>query len=104
MPGTGLGRDYGPFAKFVWFYILPHIIPLLRMVIPVVRAMEESGADLAWVALGLETAGINGKYFDGRKETVSSAVSYDVEKQEDLWEWTLKTTVGGTDVFAGLIR
>ena len=51
MLGTGLGRDYSPSAKFVWFYILPHIIPFLRMVIPVVRGIEESGADLAWVAL-----------------------------------------------------
>ena len=94
MPGTGLERDHSPFAKFLWFSIVPHIITLLRMVIPVVRGVEESGADLAWVALSPETAGINRKYFDRRKETMSSAGSYDVEKQEHLWEWTLKTTVG----------
>ena len=50
MPGTGLARDYSPFARFIWFYILPHIVPLLRMVIPFVRDTAGSGADLAWVA------------------------------------------------------
>ncbi len=102
MPGTGLARDYSSFEIFVWFYILPHIIPLLPMVIPVVRGTEESGSHLAWFALSPETSGMNGKYFEGRKETVSSAASYEVEKQENLWKWTLKTTVGEADGLAEL--
>jgi NAD(P)-dependent dehydrogenase (short-subunit alcohol dehydrogenase family) len=102
MPGTGLARDYSPFAKFMWFYIMPRIIPLLRIAFPFIRAMEGSGADLAWVALSPETAGITGKYFDGRKEVMSSAVSYEVEKQEDLWQWSVKTTIGEADGLAGL--
>ena len=67
MPCTGLARDYSPFAKVIWFHILPHIVPLLRMVIPFVRDIAGSGADLARVALSLGTAGIYGKYFDGRR-------------------------------------
>ena len=78
MPGTRLARDNSPFAKFVWFHILPHIVTLLRMVILFVRDTAGSGAHLAWVALSLETAGTNGKYFDGRKEIMSSAMSYEV--------------------------
>ena len=74
------------------------------MVIPVVRAMGESGADLAWVSLSPETAGINGRYFDGRKETMSGAASYDIRKQEDLWEWATKTTIEGGDGLAGLMK
>ena len=35
---------------------------------------------------------------------MSSATSYDIERQEDLWEWTLKTTVGEIDGLAGLMR
>ena len=61
-----------------------------------------SGADLAWVALGPETAGINGNYFDGRKDVETSADSYEIEKQEDLWEWSVKTTIGEADGLAGL--
>jgi hypothetical protein len=72
------------------------------MMYPVLRTMEESGENLAWVALSTETAGITGKYFDGRKEIMSSAASYDVRKQEDLWEWSVKTTVGEKDGLAGL--
>jgi NAD(P)-dependent dehydrogenase (short-subunit alcohol dehydrogenase family) len=102
MPGTGLAREYSPFARFLWFYILPRIVPVVRMVMPFVRDMEGSGADLAWVALSPETAGITGKYFDGRKEIMSSAASYKIGKQEDLWEWTVKTTVGEADGLAGL--
>lgn len=103
MPGTGLARDYSPFAKLMWFHVLPHIVPLLRMVIPFVRATDGSGADLAWVALGAETKGVSGKYFDGRKEIMSSAASYEVTKQEDLWGWSVKATVGEEgDGLAGL--
>ena len=104
MPGTGLARDYSPFAKFVWFHILPLVIPLLQLAFPFIRAVEGSGADLAWIALSPETAGITSKYFDGRKEVMSSAVSYEVEKQEDLWLWSVKTTIGEADGLAGLKR
>ena len=93
MPGTGLGRDYGRFARFLWYHILPHLVPVLRMVIPFVRDTAVSGTDLAWLALNPETAGISGKYFDGRKEIMTSAASYDVDKQEDLWNWTVRTIV-----------
>ncbi len=72
------------------------------MVIPFVRATEGSGADLAWVALGPEAAGIAGKYFDARKEITTSAASYEVGKQEDLREWSVKTTVWEADGLAGL--
>lgn len=102
MPGTGLAREYSGLAKFMWFHILPHILPLLRIMIPSARATEGSGADLAWVALGPKTAGITGKYFDGEKEAMTSAASYEVGKQEDLWDWSVKTTVGGSDGLAGL--
>jgi NAD(P)-dependent dehydrogenase (short-subunit alcohol dehydrogenase family) len=102
MPGTRLAREYKPFVRFLWFHVLPRIIPLLRMMYPVMHTMEESGEDLAWVALSTETVGITAKYFDGRKEIMSSATSYDVGKQENLWEWSVKTTVGEKNGLAGL--
>lgn len=33
--------------------------------------------------------GRSGKYFEGRREIESSRDSYVVEKQEDLWGWTV---------------
>ena len=103
MPGTGLAREYGGLARFLWFYVMPYILPLVRVMMPSARAVEGSGADLAWVALGKETAGISGKYFDGRREIMSSAVSYDVAKQEDLWQWSVKAVLGeDADGLAGL--
>ncbi|RFU32133.1 hypothetical protein B7463_g4210, partial [Scytalidium lignicola] len=88
MFGTGLGRDYTLVFRFMWFHVFPHIGPLVKFIMPTVRNVKESGAELAWVALSSETAGITGKYFDGKKDTTSSAASYDVAKQEDLWQWT----------------
>jgi len=102
MPGTGLAREHGAIGKFLWFHVFPHILPLLKMVMPIIRETKGSGEDLAWVATSEETEGVTGKYFDGRKEEMTSAASYDVEKQEDLWTWTTKTVGGGADVLAGL--
>ena len=90
MPGTGLGREWTGLQKFMWFYVFPYIRPLLRLVIPTVRETSVSGKDLAQVALGKGAKGVNGRYFDGRKDMESSKDSYDEKKQEDLWTWTLK--------------
>jgi hypothetical protein len=32
---------------------------------------------------------VRGQYFEGTKEIKSSVESYQVEKQDDLWEWTV---------------
>jgi NAD(P)-dependent dehydrogenase (short-subunit alcohol dehydrogenase family) len=102
VPGTGLLREYGAISRFLWFYVLPLILPLLRMVMPRIRETKAIGEDLAWIATSEQTEHVTGKYFDGRKEEITSAASYDVEKQEDLWAWTTKTVGGGADVLAGL--
>lgn len=102
MFGTGLARDWGFMGKLMWFYILPWMVPLVRIMIPFVRPVEESGKDLAWLALSPETEGISGRYFDGRKDAVSSSASYNVEKQEDLWTWSIKATSGEADWLSGL--
>lgn len=58
---------------------------------PFVRGVEESAEGLASLAVGAEANASSGKYFeDDQRQVVSSAVSYDVEKQEDLWGWTVK--------------
>ncbi|KAK8129204.1 hypothetical protein PG999_001584 [Apiospora kogelbergensis] len=78
MPGTGLGREAGAAARFVW---------------------HSSGAALARLAVGDDAGvrGVTGKYFEGRTEIPSSTDSYNVEKQEDLWRWTVGFVSGGDE-------
>ena len=102
MFGTGLGRDYAPIMKFLWFHILPRITGLVRLALPYVRSVQESGECLAWLAISPEPAGVNGRYFGDKKEVMSSADSYDAEKQDDLWKWTVKATGVAGDGLEGL--
>jgi NAD(P)-dependent dehydrogenase (short-subunit alcohol dehydrogenase family) len=102
MPGTGLARDYTRVQRFLWFHVLPPLIPVLKLAMPYVRAVEGSGVDLMWLALGPDKKGVTGKYFDGRKAEDTSPVSNDEQKQEELWEWTVNTAVPGTANLAGL--
>jgi NAD(P)-dependent dehydrogenase (short-subunit alcohol dehydrogenase family) len=81
MPGTGLARDYRPFQKFVWKYLMP----ALRF-IPNVNSTNKSGADLARLVLDPGMAGVTGKYFVGRKSVPSSKDSYDEQKAAELWD------------------
>ncbi|CAG8957710.1 hypothetical protein HYFRA_00000045 [Hymenoscyphus fraxineus] len=94
MPGTGLAREYSPVLKFLWFRVLPRILPVMRFLLKTenIHTAVESGASLAWVASGRETEGKTGCFFEGRRERESSEASYEVGKQDDLWEWTVRTT------------
>jgi NAD(P)-dependent dehydrogenase (short-subunit alcohol dehydrogenase family) len=88
MPGTGLARDASPVVRFLFSSVLPHLLPLLRLIIGAnVHQPPESGAALAKLAVSTD---VSGKYYEGAKAIKSSDASYDTEKQEDLWNWTLK--------------
>ncbi|KAL6252767.1 hypothetical protein RBB50_000486 [Rhinocladiella similis] len=86
MPGTGLAREAGPFLRFLWHYVLPRAVPLLRRVYHHnIHRPQDSGSNLAWVTtVDTET---NGVYYEVRKPIESSVDSYDEKKQEDLWNW-----------------
>lgn len=91
MPGTGLAREYSPMARFVWKQIMTRTSPILRVVVhPNVRTPRESGRNLARLAVGDDVKGISGVYYEGHRQIKSSTVSYDEEKQEELWQWTVK--------------
>ena len=91
MPGTGLTRDASALLQFVWHNILPRTIWLLRLLIsPNIHLPRDSGASLARLAVGEDVKGVTGKYYEGQKPIPSSKDSHVVEKQEDLWEWTVK--------------
>ena len=96
MPGTGLARDAGAVGRFLWYNVLPKIIPAVRVLVrsPNVHTMKESGKNLAAVAVG-EAGTVSAKYFEGRKQIPSSTVSHEVEKQDNLWNWTVKEVSEG---------
>jgi light-dependent protochlorophyllide reductase len=85
MPGTGLARDYTPFQRFAWNYVLPVIRPLARHFIPM-NSTQESGQALARLVLDPSLENISGKYYSGLKEIPSSQESYDLPKAFELWE------------------
>ncbi|KAJ5682243.1 hypothetical protein N7462_005408 [Penicillium macrosclerotiorum] len=90
MPGTGIFRDANPVFRFLWVWLVPRILPVLRFLLtPNINTPEESGAALARLAVGSDVEGASGMYFEGRKKIKSSQLSYDEAKQEDLWEWTV---------------
>lgn len=91
MPGTGLARDYSFLIRFVWNNILPHVIPILqRLFNPNIHSAKTSGGNLARLAVSNEVEGESGVYFEGQKVIKTSDLSYDEDKQEDLYAWTMK--------------
>ncbi|GAB2973280.1 protochlorophyllide reductase [Streptomyces pseudoechinosporeus] len=81
MPGTGLARDYNPFFRFAWKYLLPALTVLPRNF----HTTRTSGAALARLIADPALEGVSGKYFQGRRPVRSSAESYDLEKAAELW-------------------
>jgi len=97
MPGTGLARGYSWFLKFVWEKILPFLVPLLQLIEPNTHTTAESGAALGKLAIHGKFTGVTGRYFEGIEEINSSEVSNEVEKQEELWEWTVNHIAAGPE-------
>src|SRR5262249_25008253 len=88
MPGSGLARDYSALQQFAWNYILP----LLRLFMPKVNSLSQSGKALARLVLDEELANVTGKYFEGQHAIPSSDESYDEKKAADLWQTSIELT------------
>ena len=94
MPGTGLARDGSWIERFLWFRVLPLVIPVLDFVVGLltpggrVVSAGKSGRLLADLATGVGGVG-SGKYVSVGRVIESSKDSYDEGKQEDLWRWTV---------------
>lgn len=93
MPGTGLIRDAGPVMLWIAVHIMPRLLWLLRLLARSqnVHLPQESAKNLALLATmeGENARATSGTYFEGEKAIKSSVASYDDEKQEDLWRWTV---------------
>ncbi|OAG02706.1 NAD(P)-binding protein [Paraphaeosphaeria sporulosa] len=92
MPGSGLAREYPPLMRWLWNNLLPRITPVLRVAFRTdnVHTTKESGENLARLGVAKDVEGLSGKYYEGKKQRDSSVESYEVKKQDDLWEWTVK--------------
>lgn len=78
IPGTGLGRDSSPIARFIWFNILPMFSHFSKGI----HTADASGKALTKL---ISNISISGKYFDGIQEKVSSKESYDAAQAQKLW-------------------
>lgn len=95
MPGTGLLREAAAPIRFIGKHILPHAMPLMRLVFSHnVHTVQDSGAALAHLVTDPGLASTTGKYFEGRREAPSSDESYDTARAETLWTDSLSLTTG----------
>jgi NAD(P)-dependent dehydrogenase (short-subunit alcohol dehydrogenase family) len=93
MPGTGLAREHSGLSLFLWKFVLPRMIPLLRLAMTKnIHKPEESGAALARLISDSALASTNGKYFEGMQEIRSSVDSYDPVRATELWTESAKLT------------
>ncbi|HZG92642.1 MAG TPA: SDR family NAD(P)-dependent oxidoreductase [Pseudonocardia sp.] len=81
MPGTGLARDMSAARQWAW----RRVLPALR-VLPGVTTPRASARHLAALALGEAHADLRGGYVDIGRETRSSDASYDLAREDRLWD------------------
>jgi NAD(P)-dependent dehydrogenase (short-subunit alcohol dehydrogenase family) len=82
LPGfvaTNLGRSSGSFSSKIMF----------GMMKPFQLSPKEGAETSVYVASSPEVEGVSGKCFKKKKETETSELSYDVEKQNQLWDATV---------------
>ncbi|KAF6812516.1 dehydrogenase reductase [Colletotrichum plurivorum] len=91
MPRTGLARQ-SVWSRMLLHYFLLILRPFLYYLFSYdnIRTPAESGEALAFLASANELQGKSARYFVGKREVESSADSYSLEKQEDLWNWTIR--------------
>ena len=95
---TRLVRDGSWPIRFFANFIAPRIIPVMRLLINNnINSPTESGANLAWLAVGDEVRGLKGVYFERRKEHVVSEQAKQEKLQEELWNWTVERIAEGSE-------
>jgi NAD(P)-dependent dehydrogenase (short-subunit alcohol dehydrogenase family) len=84
--GTGLGRYGSGLTRFLWYRVMPFTSRFMMAA----RTVEQSGADLAYLATDPMLSGVTGEYFSGRKIVDSSVESHDLSKAADLWQTSIE--------------
>lgn len=80
VPGTGLVRDSGPVARFLFRAVMPSMTHT-----PFARTMAMSGRALAAAATA-PIAAASGSYLNGAEVERSSEQSYDPARGDALWD------------------
>lgn len=83
-PGTGLAHQHAAPLRFIFTRLLPLLVPIMRLFSHVQR-VDQAGANLARLILEPSLHGVSGRYFAGRKETRSSAASYERATADELF-------------------
>ena len=96
VPGTGLARQYGAAARFLFTRVAPALVPVMKPFFHA-QTLDDAGRNLARMVTEPSLAGVSGTYIAGTKPIRSSAESYDAAKQRDLWgeSAVLTQVVGG---------
>ncbi|MFD1450061.1 MULTISPECIES: hypothetical protein [Oceanobacillus] len=80
-PETRLARTYHPISRFVLKYFLG-----LFVILPTnINSVAKSGKALASLVMDNQLKYVTGRYFEGKKEMKTSALSYNKENQKNLW-------------------
>jgi NAD(P)-dependent dehydrogenase (short-subunit alcohol dehydrogenase family) len=87
VPATGVASVKG-FQRFLFKYVFP--------LMPNARTVEQASDHIVWVATAPELAAVTGKFFADKKERRSSDESYDVAKQEKLWDFSERFVAGAS--------
>ena len=80
VPGTGLARDAGPVARFLFRAVLPGLIAT-----PLAMSPARAGELLAQAAIG-PRPGDTGSYIDRWAVAESAPESYDRGREDELWQ------------------
>lgn len=78
MPRTGLSRDASGFTRFM----MRHILPRMKFLIPDIRTVKESAHDLIEISLVHQDSN---QYFDGQKPVFASELAYNRDRALELW-------------------
>ncbi|EIW69181.1 hypothetical protein M231_03912 [Tremella mesenterica] len=87
--GSQLVRHQPAALRFVGKYIIPRLLFIFKWAGVTVSTPTEAGKVLASIASNEVYTDMTGKYVLLHKEKPSSVESYDKEKQNDLWRWTV---------------
>ena len=89
MTGTGLVREQGRAARFARKHVLPRLT-----VLPGTSSPATAAANLVALALGERHSALRGGYVEGDRHCGSSTESYDIVREDALWDWCTATVAG----------
>ena len=88
IPTTDLGRNHGMLASFFMKWILPTLAWLAGR--KNVCTMDEGVRRIAELTTSAELADVSGAFYKDGERTESKGCTNDVDKQQELWNYSCK--------------